>query len=581
MTQRTTDNALVYKSPHADVNVPEHNVYTHILPSPTHAPHPNRMFTRKMALQAEDQIALVDALTGERYTRAQLRRRTEALSTSLREMGLKKGSSVMIISPNSIEYPVVTLASLAAGLVPSFVNPAYTPSEILHQFNDSSASLVFVHSESLTVLLSALPTNFPVSERVIVMQHRNRIPGSILAQVPPLIFIDDLIYQGDRKKTGVENFDGELAKKTTAFLYYSSGTTGKSKGVELTHHNMSTAISICSINWGADDTSRDVMLAVIPWYHITGSLVTFLYSIHMGVKIIVLPRFTPSTFLGAIQRHRVIVMVVAPPLLLFFKNSKLVEDYDISSIRDILTGSAPASKELIEGTTNRLRGRGARDAAISQAYGLTETTAGTHILPRAFSLSKVHTVGRLQPNLQARLVDDNEVDVSPGERGELWIRGPLLMKSYLRNEAATRDTITPDGWLKTGDIAIVDSEGFFSIVDRKKELIKYKGFQALLLKHDMLEDAGVVGTWDEVGQTELPTAYVVPRNKSILTASQSSQAKFAFEIQEWVKSQVAHYKQLRGGVILVTEIPKSAAGKILRRNLRELAAKLPRAPIKL
>jgi hypothetical protein len=212
-----------------------------------------------------------------------------------------------------------------------------------------------------------------------------------------------------------------------------------------------------------------------------------------------------------------------------------------------------------------------------QGYGLTETSPVTHILPLQDAVRKIGSVGVLLPNTEARLVDESGQDVAPGEPGEVWIRGGIVMKGYLNRPEATADTITSDGWLKSGDVAVRDNEGFFTIVDRKKELIKYKGFQvppaeleAILLTHPRVADAAVIGVYSASQATELPRAYLVP------AASQSSsgamdRALLGAEVAEWLKKHVAPHKYLRGGVIIVDTIPKSPSGKILRRELRERA----------
>ncbi|KAF7326085.1 Amp binding protein [Mycena kentingensis (nom. inval.)] len=223
---------------------------------------------------------------------------------------------------------------------------------------------------------------------------------------------------------------------------------------------------------------------------------------------------------------------------------------------------------------------------------MTELSPTTHILPIADSVRKMGSIGTLLPNLRARLVRDDETDVADGEPGELWIHGPTVMKGYLNNAAATLDCVTPDGWFKTGDVAIRDGEGFYYIVDRKKELIKYKGFQGVfggvfglkmtplavppaelegvLLTHPEIADAAVIGVEDTIQATELPRAYIVhaaPQN----IKTPSARAAFARSVVKWMEGQVARHKFLRGGVVVIDAIPKSAAGKILRRELRELA----------
>jgi len=238
---------------------------------------------------------------------------------------------------------------------------------------------------------------------------------------------------------------------------------------------------------------------------------------------------------------------------------------------------------LVEQVSDRLNARkkGTGTISVVQGYGLTETSPTTHLLPTSHAVEKVGSIGILLPNLEARLVVDSDangdVEANEGESGELWIRGPTVMKGYLNNPEATTNSITPDKWFKTGDIAIRDSDGFYYIVDRRKELIKYKGFQvppaeleSVLLTHPDIVDAAVIGVDSAKEATELPRAYVV---HALPDLAKSPQSKAAFErsVQGWIKTQVAHHKYLRGGVVAIDVIPKSAAGKTLRRELRERA----------
>jgi len=276
----------------------------------------------------------------------------------------------------------------------------------------------------------------------------------------------------------------------------------------------------------------------------------------------------------------------------------------LSSLKVMFSGAAPLGGELVKTVTSRIRPTNQPPLHIVQGYGLTETSPTTHLLPilparewgGITAESKYGSVGFLLPNLEARLVvddkdglaktDDEVVDAKEGERGELWVRGPSVMKGYLNNAAATTNAFYPysspppsnptpgSRWFKTGDVAVVDKDGFWRIVDRKKELIKWKGFQvppaeleSVLLTHPNIADVAVIGVDSAREATEMPRAYIVPADSS------KASPEFGREVQEWMKTKVARHKFLRGGVVMVNAIPKSAAGKILRRELKEQAKK--------
>lgn len=257
--------------------------------------------------------------------------------------------------------------------------------------------------------------------------------------------------------------------------------------------------------------------------------------------------------------------------------------FNLKSLKLLTSGAAPLGGPLVKAVQAKLTSVGAT-VDVTQGYGLTETSPVTHFLPPKDCNRKLGSIGVLLPNLEARLViadtseaDGSGDDAAPGQPGELWVRGPSIMKGYMNNPSATADAITPQGWFRTGDIAISDEEGYYYIVDRKKELIKYKGFQvppaeleSVLLEHPEIADAAVIGINDEKEATELPRAYIVAANPGSFK-SDADKAKFAKDVQDWIKTKVARHKFLRGGVVIIDIVPKSAAGKILRRELRELA----------
>jgi len=302
----------------------------------------------------------------------------------------------------------------------------------------------------------------------------------------------------------------------------------------------------------------DVCVAILPMFHLYCQALLLNGCPWSGVKVIVFSKFDPAAFLTAIQKEKITVLHIVPPLVLFLAKQPVVDKFDLTSLRCIISGAAPLGQELAELATKRLKLKEMR-----QGYGMTELSPVTHILPA--NTTAYGSAGALLPNTECKIVDvDTGKAVGPTKHGELWIRGPQVMKGYLNNPEATRITIDSEGFLHTGDIGYYTEEGLFYIVDRVKELIKYKGFQvapaeleALLLSHPRVSDCAVIPKDDEEGG-EVPKAFVV-KNGTVTEQ----------ELIEFIKAKVAHFKQLRGGVQFIDAIPKSASGKILRRVLRD------------
>ncbi|KAG6884240.1 hypothetical protein C0993_000185 [Termitomyces sp. T159_Od127] len=436
---------------------------------------------------------------------------------------------------------------------------AYTSKELRFQYEDSGAKLVFV-AEDLVPVVFGMFKLLGVSEheaqrRVVVLEN-----GLEWAGGPPVSRSDAVkglktlvgLMNAGGKLDHEERFDGKQANETV-YLCYSSGTTGNPKGVETTHLNINSVQECLKPAFPKLSSDKDLMLAMLPFYHIYGNS----------------PLFSITTAL------------IVPPVLVVLARHAATDKYDMSSLKTLVSGAAPLGPDIVNQVQQRLNsGRDGKDeCVIIQGYGLTETSPTTHFLPAPDGNRKVGSIGILLPNLEARLVDDGDGDVETkeGEPGELWIRGPIVMKGYLNNAAATKASITHDGWFKTGDIAIRDQEGYYYIVDRKKELIKYKGFQVppaelegLMLSHPDIADAAVIGVYSESQATELPRAYVVHAHPEQLR-TEADTVVFQQEVRKWTQERVARHKFLRGGVIAIDVIPKSASGKILRRELRERA----------
>jgi acyl-CoA synthetase (AMP-forming)/AMP-acid ligase II len=325
----------------------------------------------------------------------------------------------------------------------------------------------------------------------------------------------------------------------------------------LTHRNLVANIEQAwnSMPLGPDDT----LVGVLPYFHIYGQTVVLNLGLAKGSTIVNMARFDLDQLLEIIEGHGVTWLHVAPPVILAFATAPQVEGRDLTKIKLVISGAAPLDADLAGRAEARI------GAPIRQGYGMTELSPVSHKSRLArVAETPPGSVGALIPNTEARLVDpETGEDAAEGEEGEIWVRGPQVMMGYLNNAEATAETLVEDGWLRTGDIGRIDENGFFFIVDRLKELIKYKGYQvppaeleAVLVSHSKVKDAGVIGVPNEDGE-EVPKACVVVDD-----------GVEGEELIAYVAERVAPYKRIRE-VEFVDEVPKSPSGKILRRVLRE------------
>lgn len=509
----------MFRSPWPDVTVPDSTIPQHVL---------------QQATARGDHPALVDGRTGQTITYAQLAYQVDRLAAGLAETGVRPGDVIAIFSPNTLLYPIVFHAALRAGATVTTVNALATPKDIADQLRDSQARYMITVSMFLDRVTAA---------------------GAQLEEVFVCDTADGYRSVRDLMATEAETpvVDADPAT-TLAVLPYSSGTTGVAKGVMLTHRNIVANVeqSLAVIRYG----EADRVIAVLPFFHIYGLTVLMNMALAAGATLVVLPRFDLAEFLGALAEQKVTRAMVAPPVVLALAKHPSVAEYDLSALKVVFSGAAPLDGDLAQACAARL------GCAVQQGYGMTELSPVTHA--QAYGAAdKPASIGPLIPNTEARLVDvATGADVGVGESGELLIRGPQVMLGYLGRKAETEATIDSEGWLHTGDLATVDEEGDWFILDRVKELIKYKGYQvppaeleAVLLNHPDIADAAVVADHDEDGE-EIPHAFVVARQP--LTAE---------DVQAYVASKVAPYKKVRA-VTFVEAIPKSASGKILRKDLR-------------
>ncbi|KAF8622704.1 hypothetical protein AX15_006795 [Amanita polypyramis BW_CC] len=373
--------------------------------------------------------------------------------------------------------------------------------------------------------------------------------------------MEDLLKLGTL--TEEEKFDGRLAHETV-YICYSSGTMGKPKGVETTHQNLTTVLDIVFPVFPPVTYGKSKILGILPFYHIYGAVKLLHFPFSCGTPVIIQPRFDPIQFCANVERYRITICLAVPPVLVVLARHPVIDKYDLSSLEVLFSGAAPLGAALTKAVLERLLAKrnGKNNISVMQGYGLTETSPTTHMVPIQDATRKVGSVGVLLPNLEARIVVDGEgngdIDAEEGQPGELWVRGPSIMKSYLGNKAATNDAFTPDRWFKTGDVAKRDPEGFYYIVDRRKELIKYKGFQvppaeleSILLAHPDIADVAVIGIYSAKEATELPRAYVVHATPDAIK-SEDRKITFCREVEDWIRRKVARHKYLRGGMCCFT-----------------------------
>ncbi|KDR75730.1 hypothetical protein GALMADRAFT_248391 [Galerina marginata CBS 339.88] len=535
--------------------------------------------------------AFIDAATGTTLSRAQLKSLALSLGYGLKNhqsLLSKRGDTILIYSPNSLAWPVVLFGAVAAGLRCTLANSAYNARELAFQYTDSKAKIIFTSEDNVATVRQTLKdlglSKSQADKRIVVMTEGLEWAGGPSVPVKPelagLLTSSNLLKLGALREE--EKFEGDLANETV-YLCYSSGTTGKPKGVETTHKNITSVLDIVQPAFPPLIPGVDCMLGILPFYHIYGAVKLVHFPFTCGAPVAIMSRFDPVQFCANVERYKITVSLIVPPVLVVLNRHPAVDQYDMSTLGFLCSGAAPLGAALAKQVTGRLqtRRKGKGLVHLVQGYGLTETSPTTHLVPREDAERKIGSIGILLPNLEARLVvdgdGDGDIEAAEGQSGEIWIRGPTIMKGYLNNPTATANAITHDGWFKTGDIAIRDAEGYYYIVDRRKELIKYKGFQvppaeleSVLLTHPDIADTAVIGVDSVKEATELPRAYVVHANPEAVK-TEAQKVTFANDVKKWIQGKVARHKFLRGGVVIIDIIPKSAAGKILRRELRDRA----------
>lgn len=533
---------MSFASPFPEVDIPSTSVYDYLFGD--------------IAEADLDRVALVDAKTGRETTYREVIARIDAFAGALAGRGIGVGDVVGLLSPNSSGFAVAFHGILRAGATATTINALFTAKDIAKQLTDSKAKMLVTVSPLLAQAEEAAATAGIAADALVVLDGAGQA-----ADGHPNA--EDLMAPGHPAP------DVSFAPSShLAALPYSSGTTGNPKGVMLTHRNL--VANVAQIRPLHGMVADDTVLAVLPFFHIYGMTVLLNAALHARARLVIMPNFDLGEFLGNIQNHACTIAFIAPPVAVALAKHPLIDEYDLSSLNVVMSGAAPLDADLGHAVAERLGCR------VVQGYGMSELSPVSHITPfdggqhEMNMVAPLSSVGWTVSNAASKIVDPETGDeIDPpteglSETGELWFKGPNVMAGYLGNEEATRETIDDQGWLHTGDLAQVDADGCVYIVDRLKELIKYKGYQvppaeleAVLLSHPDIADAAVVGVPDAEGE-EVPKAFVVKRSGAELTEQR---------VIDFVAGEVAPYKKVRQ-VAFIDAVPKSASGKILRKDLR-------------
>jgi acyl-CoA synthetase (AMP-forming)/AMP-acid ligase II len=516
---------VIHRSPHPDVAIPDRPLTEWLLESAERRPQ---------------QPAFIEASSGRTLTFGEWAQLVRRGAGALSRRGLGKGDVFGIYSPNLPEYAVLFHAVSLAGGITTTANPLLTSAELAVQLRDAGARFLATAPAFLDKARAAAePAG--VEEVFVFGEAAGATPFAALVT-------DDIAPPSVRIDPGHD----------VVALPYSSGTTGLPKGVMLTHRNLVANIEQCAALPDSLCHEGDVVVGVLPFFHIYGLVVIMNLSLRVGATVVTMPRFEMEPFLETIERYGVSYANVVPPIVLGLAKHPAVATHRLSTLRCVFSGAAPLSEALSDAASARL------GCPVLQGYGLTETSPVTHACPAGADRARPGSIGVPIPSTECKVVDvASGGELPAGQEGEICIRGPQVMKGYLNRPEATAAMIDADGWLHTGDVGRADADGYFHVVDRVKELIKYKGCQvapaeleALLLTHPAVADAAVVPKPDDEAG-EVPKAFVVLKGEAT-----------SLSIVEWVARHVAPHKKVRE-VEVIDQIPKSASGKILRRVLVE------------
>ncbi len=514
---------MIHQSPYPDLVVPEVSITDLIL---------NALAVRP------DAVVMIDAATDRQLTGREIIDGTRRMASGLARRGFKKGDVFAIVCPNVLEYSIALLAVAKIGGIATPMNPLGTTDDFGNQFKEARARFVLTVGPLLGRVLEGA-RRAGVAEVFALGEEPGATPFAALLDPNPI----DVAVPIDPAVDVVA-------------MPWSSGTSGKPKAVMLTHRNLVAQLhqfgGVQQLDPGPS------MLGVLPFFHIYGLVLILFASLWRGLRLVVMARFEFEPFLAVLAKYRVSCVPIVPPIVVGLTKHPAVDRYDLSSIKYIMSGAAPLGGDVERACSERLH------CTVLQGYGMTELTGASHLYPLEGVTIKSGSVGLLAPGMEAQIVDvETGAPQGLGARGELWLRGPNVTQGYLNRPEETAKTVDRDGWLHTGDIAHIDADGHWFIVDRVKELIKYKAHQvapadleAILLTHPCIADAAVIPSPDvECG--EVPKAFVVL--KGPLTPD---------EVMAYVADHVSPFERVRL-VAIVDSIPKSPSGKILRRILVE------------
>ena len=511
---------------------------------------PTGRFVHDVILQScqrnHGKVALIDTSCDRRITYAEYGGLVESLARGLVSAGLAPGEVVAIFLSNSWEFAVSYHATTLAGGIPTLLNPAYREREIRYQLENSGATILITDAPLIeNVNLAGLPA----LRRVFTTRNQ------CAASEP---FANLFVPSSAKFPQPAQD-----SAQTIAALPFSSGTTGLPKGVMLSHHNLVANVYQILGPGAAMLTDADVMLCFLPLYHIYGLTVALTMPITLGATMVLMPRFDPQKLCSLLIQEGVTMMPMVPPAINALCQVAEAGKFPTNhKVRWIKSGAAPLAPELARRMTD-LTG-----INVVQGYGMTEASPVTHvgyITPP--EMRRPASIGQPLALTECRILDLNDREVAPGEPGELVMRGPQFMLGYWKEPQATA-AVLRDGWYYSGDVVRADADGFYYVLDRSKEMIKYKGFpvapaevESVLLEHPAVRDCGVVAKPDAAAG-EIPCAFVIVREG--FTASDD----LGKQLCAFVADRLAHHKQPRE-VHFVDAVPRTPSGKILRRELRK------------
>lgn len=565
--------AKIYRSPFPDLQIESVDLLSHLFSNPFSTPL--------------DRPLYIDAISGKQYTYGDVQQRIKSLANGLKQtFGVLPEDVVALFSPNSIEYPIACHAIIGAGAIVAPTSAALTALELNAQLKTSRARFIIVHSSLYeTAQRAARGTSI---EKIILLDGSSPVSGQ-----PTCEYIADTFAPAP-----LAAIPPSEASKKIVFICFSSGTSGPSKGVVTTHQNLTSNLQqwrAHMLESGAPSlrVQRKTAIAFLPFSHIYGLNLYMCQCLIWGTTVVVMPKFDLDNYLGCVQKYQPDELALVPPIALMIVKDERVSKYDLSSVRRIMSAAAPLTNELSSALEAKFKTAWGTEVFCMQSWGLTETSPMATAVPNDRMDKRQSGVGCITNNMEFRFVDPDTMEdaaVNPDgttQPAEIWCRGPNVTRGYYNNEEATKGAfhIDSDGkkWFRTGDIATIDREGYVTIQDRIKEMIKYKGLQVIpselegkLIDHPDVEDAGVVGVWVDERATELPLAFVVlsrqARERDLKTVIDG--------IHSWLNPKIANHKRLRGGIHVLDQIPKSPSGKILRRQLKELLkSKKPRAQL--